>query len=74
MAQALISSIEISSGVGADSYGSGVMERQYSMVCDIVDSEHKEIPKKWRDNSGMRLSDKIPTLENSARHTVLIGH
>ncbi len=39
-----------------------------------MDNEDKEILKIGGDGSGKRLSDKIPMLENSARHTVLIGH
>ncbi len=43
VAQASISSIVMSSGVGANSYSSGVMESQYSMGGDIMNGEEKEI-------------------------------
>ncbi len=44
------------------------------MVCDIVDSEEEEIPKRRRDGGGMKLSDEILMLKNSAKHTIPIGH
>ncbi len=44
------------------------------MTEDLSDNEEKKMVAKVRDDSGMRLSDEIPMLKNSARHTVLIGH
>ncbi len=44
------------------------------MDCNMVGSEEKEILKGGKMVVVMKLSDKIPMLENSVRHAVLIDH